>query len=299
MLGHPVAELIGKPFQLFVHPGDVDACMKFLRNVLDMGQRQEGIEYRVRHMDGSWRWHMSSGVPIRDRTGKIIACEGVARDITKSRNAEALLKESESRYRALFEESMDGILITSPEGKFLDVNKAAITMFGYATKEEVLKLDLARDVYVNSAQRAELLEIARQQGSYELDLDDKKKGGEIMLVHLAIRAIKDEQKNDIFFRSVIRDITSIRKMEKKSQDTLQFLEALIDMMPSPIVYRDSELCYQGCNKAFAEFIGISKEAIKGKTLYDFYPKELAINIGSEIWRCCISRGGRNRFTNIN
>ncbi|MCX5975812.1 MAG: PAS domain S-box protein, partial [Coprothermobacterota bacterium] len=53
LLGHPVTEVAGQPFQQFVHPDDLPGCMVFLQSVIVTGLRQEGVEYRVRHTDGS------------------------------------------------------------------------------------------------------------------------------------------------------------------------------------------------------------------------------------------------------
>jgi PAS domain S-box-containing protein len=88
ILGHPVTEVVGKPFQQFVHPDDLAGCMVFLHSVIETGQRQDGIEYRMRHIDGSWRWHTSSAVPLRDEAGRVIGFEGTARDITERKQAE-------------------------------------------------------------------------------------------------------------------------------------------------------------------------------------------------------------------
>ncbi len=88
LLGHPVNQVAGHPFQPFVHPDDLPACMAWLQKVVETGQRQEGIEYRVRHIDGSWFWHTSSAVPLRDATGAIIGFEGIARDITEHKRLE-------------------------------------------------------------------------------------------------------------------------------------------------------------------------------------------------------------------
>ncbi|MBF0530080.1 MAG: PAS domain S-box protein, partial [Deltaproteobacteria bacterium] len=65
LLGHPVSQVIGKSFQPFVHPDDIPGCMVFLQSVIEIGKRQEGVEYRVRHTDGTWYWHTSSGVPLK------------------------------------------------------------------------------------------------------------------------------------------------------------------------------------------------------------------------------------------
>jgi len=65
LLGHPVSQVEGRNFQDFVHPEDIPKCMDFLQATVQTGQRQTGIEYRVRGMDGAWNWHTSSAVPLK------------------------------------------------------------------------------------------------------------------------------------------------------------------------------------------------------------------------------------------
>ncbi|TSA53966.1 MAG: PAS domain S-box protein [Dehalococcoidia bacterium] len=93
LLGHPVNQVAGHPFQPFVHPDDLPGCMVWLQKVIETGQRQEGVEYRVRHIDGSWRWHTSSAVPLRDEAGTVIGFEGIARDITERKQMQQKLEE--------------------------------------------------------------------------------------------------------------------------------------------------------------------------------------------------------------
>ncbi|MFN2359361.1 MAG: PAS domain-containing protein, partial [Desulfotignum sp.] len=59
LLGHPVADIEGHGITEFVHPEDVPDCFAFLQKVVETGQRQEGVEYRVRHINGKWCWHTS------------------------------------------------------------------------------------------------------------------------------------------------------------------------------------------------------------------------------------------------
>ena len=92
ILGHPIEEVVGEPFQRFVHPDDVPKCREWLRNVMETGLHQEGIAYRVKHKDGSWRWHTSSAVPLHGLDGRITGFEGTARDITDRKNAEDKIK---------------------------------------------------------------------------------------------------------------------------------------------------------------------------------------------------------------
>jgi len=66
LLGHLVSEVEGKHFSSFVHPDDLSACEEFLKKVVSTGLPQQGVNYRVKHLDGSWRWHTSAGSLVAD-----------------------------------------------------------------------------------------------------------------------------------------------------------------------------------------------------------------------------------------
>ncbi len=82
ILGHDVSEVQGSSFALFVHPDDLQACMDYFEKVM-AGETMSGIEYRVKHKDGSWRWHTSSASPLKDENGNVVSYIGVAHDITE------------------------------------------------------------------------------------------------------------------------------------------------------------------------------------------------------------------------
>jgi PAS domain S-box-containing protein len=103
LLGHPVTQVSGKPFQLFVPPEDIPLCMAFLKSVIETGQRKEGVEYRVKHANGTWRWHTSSAVPFKDESG-VAGYYGIARDITERKKKDNDLKELLSRLQNAIEE---------------------------------------------------------------------------------------------------------------------------------------------------------------------------------------------------
>jgi PAS domain S-box-containing protein len=140
LLGHPVDQVVGQPFQPFVHPDDLPGCMVFLKSVLKKGQPQSGVEYRVRHADGSWRWHTSSAVPLRDETGTVVGLEGTASDVT-------LQKQATERIRVLLD----------------DANQSRRAMLGIIEDEARAKADLERlAMAINQA--AETVEVTDAQG---------------------------------------------------------------------------------------------------------------------------------------
>jgi two-component system NtrC family sensor kinase len=83
ILGHDVDEVQGISFVPFVHPDDLEACMDFFKKVMVEGQKQSGIEYRVKHKNGNWKWHTSSASPLKDDDGNVLSYIGVAHDITQ------------------------------------------------------------------------------------------------------------------------------------------------------------------------------------------------------------------------
>jgi PAS domain S-box-containing protein len=88
LLGYPTTQVVGRPFQQFIHPDDLARCMAAMQSAIQTGKRQEGVEYRMRHSDGSWRWHITSGSPFRGEAGAVVGFEGAARDITERKRAE-------------------------------------------------------------------------------------------------------------------------------------------------------------------------------------------------------------------
>ncbi len=145
------------------------------------------------------------------------------RDITERKRVEYTLLESERKYRTLFEESFDGLFLTSPTGKILDMNKKGVRMFGYDSKEEMLSLDLEKDVYTNPQDRKRILSMINEQGTGEYEIVVKKKNGEKMVAHCSLTAAKDEGGVINAYRGIIRDITERKRVEeqlRKNQNEL-------------------------------------------------------------------------------
>ena len=99
ILGYDVSEAEGKSFAPFIHPEDLQACLAFLQKVVETGKKQSGIEYRVKHKDGSLRWHTSNASCLKDEEGNVISFIGIARDITDKKAASEELKKANQELR--------------------------------------------------------------------------------------------------------------------------------------------------------------------------------------------------------
>ncbi len=94
VLGHDLSEVVGTNFAPLIHPDDLDKCFAFLNAVLETGEKQSGIEYRVKHKDGSWRWHTSNASSLKDSEDNVMSYVGIARDITEKKQVQLDLERA-------------------------------------------------------------------------------------------------------------------------------------------------------------------------------------------------------------
>ncbi len=149
-------------------------------------------------------------------------------EIAERKLAEEALRESEEKYRTIFEESFDGLFITSPLGKILDMNKKGIMMFGYDTKEEIQSLDLVKDVYANPEDRQRILAMVNALGSAEYEVDVKKKSGKTMTTHCSLSAVIDKAGVISSYRGIIRDITERKQAEAALKEYSEHLSLMVE-----------------------------------------------------------------------
>ncbi len=122
------------------------------------------------------------------------------------------LKESEEKYRGVFEESTDVIYISTEDGKLVDINKAAEKLFGY-TREELLKMNV-ENLYVDKSDRERFKREISQKGfvkDYEVKL--RRKDGKVIHCLLSTSMIKKNGK--VFYQGIIRDITQIKEARRQ------------------------------------------------------------------------------------
>jgi len=130
------------------------------------------------------------------------------RDRTEKR-----LRHSEARYRALVGNLIYGICRCNIKGKFLDVNPALATMLGYASREELLAVNLVADVLGDPAKRAKLLgRSAELDASDPLEAEWKRKNGATIKVRLSGREVKNERETESY-EIIVENITQQRKLE--------------------------------------------------------------------------------------
>ena len=153
---------------------------------------------------------------MMDDPGKPGRVSGICQDITERKKTESALKDSEEKYRKLFEESRDAIFISSSDAKMLDVNIAGVEMLGYSTKEDVLGLRIDQDIFVDPNRLHEFQSEINTAGfvkDFEARL--KRKDGGLIEVEETASAIRDGAGTVIGSRGIVRDVTEKRILEQE------------------------------------------------------------------------------------
>lgn len=170
----------------------------------------ENYEVQLRRKDQSYLWVSLSGKLFEE--GEYI--EGVIIDISERKKIEAALGVSEEKYRTLFEEMKDAVFVTTPDGKFLDANPAAVELFGVSSKEELFANNIQRNFYVHENARAKLFEELLHNGfvkDYELII--KKKDRSILTILATVTPVFGSERNIVAYRKVFRDVTATKRLE--------------------------------------------------------------------------------------
>ncbi len=137
-------------------------------------------------------------------------------DITELRKNEKSIIDSERKFRALFEESRDAIYITDIEGHFIDINPAGVTLFGYASREDMTNLDIFHALYDDPAERDKFISVIRKEG-YLQDFPAtlKTRSGKKIDVLINADATKDAAGQISGFRGRIQDIAREKELENE------------------------------------------------------------------------------------
>jgi len=194
------------------------------RQVIETGIPLINKEEGGKSIGGGEHWVLTTKLPWRDKEGNIIGLFGISREITRRKQAEEALRESEEKYRNLFEDSKDPVVISTREGKLVDVNQAYLDLYGL-TREEIADLN-AHQLWANPDDRSRWVQELEQKG-FVRDFEArhlKKDGTKIeCLLTSTVRWAHDG--SVVAYQGIVRDVTEKRKLQAQLQRA-QKMEAI-------------------------------------------------------------------------
>jgi PAS domain S-box-containing protein len=217
------------------------------------------FESQVYRKDGSVIWISENARAVRDPQGQILYYEGFVEDITERKKVEQALRESEIRYRSLFENTPIGVYRTTPEGKTLLANPAIIRMMNCNSYEEMMAWNLEEEShYPAEFSRADFKRQLESAGEIRgLEIEYFRRDGSRITVRENARVVRDESGKVLYYEGTFEDITERKKAEQELQRSLSLLQATLDSTADGILAFDLQGQVLSYNQRFLDLWGLT------------------------------------------
>lgn len=192
--------------------------------------------------------------------------QATVRDITERKETERSLRESEQKYRSLFERVPVGLYQTTADGKILDANPALVDMLGYPDLETLLGMRVS-DIFVHDQSRQDQLSLLNEKHilpDYEIKL--RRHDGTEIWVKDSSRAVKDEEGNVLYYQGSLMDITERVRLQQEVEERRMYLEGVLESTLSALITLDKNHHILEWNTGAKNLFGYTREEVKGKNL---------------------------------
>jgi diguanylate cyclase (GGDEF)-like protein/PAS domain S-box-containing protein len=190
------------------------------------------------------------------------------RDVSDRLHAEQALRQSEARYRRLFEESRQAIYITTRNGNFVDANPAACEMFGFTIEE--LGAVNTQSMYVAREDRVEFVRLIEEQGAVEgHPVKLRSRNGREMDCLLTSTVVRDASGAIVGYQGIVEDVTSRVQAERALRESELKFRSLIENASDTITVLDQagQITYE--SPSLLRVLGYSPEALIGHNVFEF------------------------------
>jgi len=231
-------------------------------NKLLVGDMPECYEYKIVTPSGKMKWISQRNVLLTDENGAPIAIEGIATDITQSKQTAEKLEESERLFRATFYHAAVGISRIAIDGRWLEVNDKLCEITGYSREELLTKspqdITYHEDLEDYLAQASHLL--SGEIDTYVTEKRFIRNDGSIVWINLTASIIRDDTGQPIHFIAVIEDINE----RKLADDKLKEAAAFFRSTGEGVMITDQTGIILDVNDAFTNIMKYSREDVIGK-----------------------------------
>ncbi len=200
---------------------------------------------------------------VAERTQELMKANRLLHEeIDERKRAEETLREAEEKYRSIFENAVEGIYQSSPEGHYIEVNPAFARMMGYDSPEELKRIvnDIDHQLYVDPKQRQECIRVVQEKGSGTFEVNYRRRDGSTGWASNNVRAVWDGNGKISRFEGVVVDITERKVAEKALQKSEEKYRTVLENAAELIVItRNGVIEY--ANRRSIEFFGYSERAL--------------------------------------
>lgn len=275
----PTAQRIGKTVHEVLPQQQAEQILDSIQRAL-FAQATVRVEYYL-PIGGKKEWFSATVSPFM--TDQVLF---LARNITDRKRAELALQKAEEKYRSIFENAVEGIFQTTPQGRYLSANPALARIYGYKSPQDLMsqQTNIAQQLYVESNRRTEFTAALEQhQALSNFESQVYRQDGSIIWISENARAVRDEQGKLLYYEGIIEDITqrklaeeALRAEQEKSERLL--LNILPKVIADQLKQNSGYLAerFEDATVLFADIVGFTPMSAR------ISPEEL-VNLLNEIF----------------
>ncbi|NPU83960.1 MAG: PAS domain S-box protein [Syntrophaceae bacterium] len=258
--GYRREEIVEQNMLSFIAPEDLEAAIQ--NTILMMEGPLGPKEYHLILEGGRKSLYEVNGSVLEQEDGTPYGMVYILRDISERRQAEEALRESEEKYRGLFQNALMGIYQSTPEGRFLSANPALARIYGYDSAEELIRsvTDISTQIFMNPADRSEIMRIMDREGflpAYEVQ--HQRKDGSPVWLSLHSRAVRNEEGRIIRFDGLAIDISERKRAEEALRESEEKLRLVVETIPRVLSTWDMNLKNTYVSPAVRRMLGYTQE----------------------------------------
>ncbi|MDQ6623991.1 MAG: PAS domain S-box protein [Verrucomicrobiota bacterium] len=265
MFGYGPEELVGRRLAILLDADESASgrCVEEIQETLQRETHWTG-ELARRRKDGT-RFVTRTHISAFETGGKKFYF-GVQEDITKRKATEKALHEAEEKYRSIFENAVEGIFQSTPEGKFIAANPAVARILGYTSVAELLSdYDLELHGYVDPSRRTEFRRMIAEEGVVNgFEYEVYRKDGAKVWISENARTVRDARGQILYFEGTFEDITERKKAGQRIREQAE----LLNLAHDAIIVRDLEDRVEFWNQGAEKLYGWSAPEVIGKKIYE-------------------------------
>ena len=270
ILGYSRDELQALRFQDITHPDDLDKNLSLQRRLLANDIPNYSLEKRLLHKRGAYvRVNVAVSL-VRAPSGEPRYTIAIVQDITQRKAAEVALRESEERFRAMFEQAAVGMAIVAPDGRWLRVNQRLADMVGY-TVEELLALryqDITHPDDIETSLRRRQTMLDGGTLAYSLDKRYVHRNGSIVWVDLTTSVMRGASGGLSLSVAVIQDITQRKASEAALRESEARFRATFEQAAVGITVVANDGRLLRVNQRFCDMVGYTSDELLTRRFLD-------------------------------
>jgi two-component system, cell cycle sensor histidine kinase and response regulator CckA len=278
LLGYPRESLIGKSvFELYADGPNGKEKRRKLSRRFQEGATLADEEFQMLTADGSILWVSLTTNSLRDAGGAIIGWRSMVLNITERKRVEGALRESEQRFRAIFDNDHVVMLIVNPAtGQIEEASPGACAFYGWS-KEELKKKNIGDINRLTREQVAEKLAMAKLRQTRYFDFQHTLANGAIRDVEVCTGPIVIGARTFLF--SVITDVTDRKRAEEDLRESEERFRKVFEQGPLGIAMVGLDYRWIAANSALCRMVGYTEEELTKLTFIDItYPEDIKSDV---------------------